>query len=217
VSAAPGPPSDRDDPRPARSTAAKPVFLRQPAASDEAELVALTRASRRLHRPWVSPPLDGVSFQGFLARARRPNALVLLACRAEDGAIAGVFHLDEIVRGVLQSAYLSYYVGAPYAGQGYMTAGLRLLLRHAFVALRLHRLEANIQPGNLASIALVERCGFELEGFSPRYLKIRNRWRDHQRWALRVEAWRARRGDLPGVPRLAEAAAAGRRRGSEGY
>jgi ribosomal-protein-alanine N-acetyltransferase len=215
VSAAPGRLRARDDLRRTGGTAAKRVFLRQPAAGDEAELVALMRASRRLHRPWVSPPLDGTSFQGFLARARRPDALALLACRAADGAIAGVFHLDEIVRGLLQGAYLSYYAGAPYAGQGYMTEGLRLLLRHAFVHLRLHRLEANIQPGNLASIALVERCGFQLEGFSPRYLKIRNRWRDHQRWALRVEEWRADRGRPPGAPRSAGAAAAGRRRGSE--
>jgi ribosomal-protein-alanine N-acetyltransferase len=168
------------------------VFLRQPAASDEAELVGLMRASRRLHAPWVSPPLDGVSFQVFLARGRRPNALALLACRAGCGAILGVFSLSEIVRGPLQGAFLSYYVGAPYARQGYMTEGMELLLRHAFRNLRLHRIEANIQPGNLASIALVKRCGFALEGFSPRYLKIRNRWRDHERWALLAEAWRER-------------------------
>jgi ribosomal-protein-alanine N-acetyltransferase len=169
------------------------VFLRQPAASDEKELVALMRASRRLHAPWVSPPLDGVSFQVFLARGRRPNALALLACHAGSGAILGVFNLTEIVRGPLQGAFLSYYVGAPYARRGYMTEGLELTLGHAFHNLRLHRLEANIQPGNLASIALVKRCGFVLEGFSPRYLKIRNRWRDHERWALLAEAWRARR------------------------
>lgn len=169
------------------------VFLRQPAASDEAELVALMRASRRLHQPWVSPPLDGVAFRAFLARGRRPNALSLLACQAGGGAILGAFQLSEIVRGALQSAYLSYYVGAPYAGQGYMTEGMELLLRHAFRHLRLHRLEANIQPGNLASIALVKRCGFALEGFSPRYLKIRNRWRDHERWARRAEPWRQHR------------------------
>jgi len=172
------------------------VYLRQPAASDEAELVALMRASRRLHQPWVSPPLDGVAFRAFLARGRQPNALALLACRAGDGAgagaIIGVFQLSEIVRGALQSAYLSYYVGAPHAHQGYMTEGMELLLRHAFRHLRLHRLEANIQPGNLASIALVQRCGFALEGFSPRYLKIRNRWRDHERWARRAESWRRR-------------------------
>ncbi len=169
------------------------VFLRQPAASDEAELVALMRASRRLHAPWVSPPLDGVSFQAFLARGRRPNALSLLACRLEGGAILGVFSLSEIVRGPLQGAFLSYYVGAPYARQGYMTEGMELLLRHAFAGLHLHRLEANIQPGNLASIALVKRCGFVREGFSPRYLKIRNRWRDHERWAMLADAWCQRR------------------------
>jgi [ribosomal protein S5]-alanine N-acetyltransferase len=146
-------------------------------------------ASRRLHASWVAPPLDAVAYQAFLARARRPNALTMLACLQESGAIAGVFNLSEIVRGPLESAYLSYYAGAPYSGRGLMTEGLRLLLRHAFAHLRLHRLEANIQPTNRASIALVERCGFDLEGFSPRYLKIANRWRDHQRWAIRAEVW----------------------------
>jgi [ribosomal protein S5]-alanine N-acetyltransferase len=68
------------------------------------------------------------------------------------------------------------------------------VLREAFLTLRLHRVEANIQPGNAASIALVQRLGFELEGMSPRYLKIGGRWRDHERYALRVETWRARRG-----------------------
>jgi ribosomal-protein-alanine N-acetyltransferase len=169
------------------------VFLRQPAAGDRGEMVALMRASRRLHASWVSPPLDGEAFHAFLAAGRRPANLTLLACRVADRAIAGVFQLSGIARGTRESACLSYYAGAPYAGQGYMTEGLKLVLRHAFVHLRLHRLEANVQPANLASIALIERCGFEYEGFSPRYLKIRNRWRDHERWALRVETWRRRR------------------------
>jgi ribosomal-protein-alanine N-acetyltransferase len=64
---------------------------------------------------------------------------------------------------------------------------MRLLVRHAFTAMKLHRLEANIQPGNQASIALVKRCGFEREGYSPRYLKIGGRWRDHERWAIRAD------------------------------
>src|SRR5258708_28100793 len=93
----------------------------------------------------------------FVAGGRRPNALALLACRAGDGAILGVFSLSEILRGALQAAYLSYYLGAPHARQGYMTEGMELLLRHAFLNLRLHRLEANIQPGNVASLALVHR------------------------------------------------------------
>jgi ribosomal-protein-alanine N-acetyltransferase len=68
-----------------------------------------------------------------------------------------------------------------------MTAAMILLLRHAFRSLKLHRLEANIQPGNTASVALVKRCGFRKEGFSPRYLKVGGRWRDHERWAITRE------------------------------
>ena len=74
-----------------------------------------------------------------------------------------------------------------------MREAMDLLLREAFTELGLHRLEANIQPGNERSIALAKRAGFELEGFSPRYLKIGGRWRDHERWAIRAETWRAHR------------------------
>ena len=93
----------------------------------------------------------------------------------------------------MQSAYLGYYALAPNARQGYMRDGLDLMLRYAFRTLRLHRVESNIQPANRRSIKLVRRAGFVREGYSPRYLKIDGRWRDHERWALLVEDWRARR------------------------
>ncbi len=101
----------------------------------------------------------------------------------------GVVNLNEIVRGAFHSAYLGYYGFTPHAGQGYMAEGLGLVLRHAFRRMGLHRLEANIQPGNRASRALVRGLGFRREGFSPRYLKIGGRWRDHERWAIVREAW----------------------------
>jgi ribosomal-protein-alanine N-acetyltransferase len=66
------------------------------------------------------------------------------------------------------------------------------VLRNAFLNLRLHRVEANIQPDNHPSIALAKGAGFHREGFSPRYLKIGGRWRDHERWAILAEDWRAR-------------------------
>ena len=65
-----------------------------------------------------------------------------------------------------------------------MTEAVRLAAAHAFGVLGLHRLEANIQPGNLRSIALAKRLGFRLEEFSPCCLRIGGEWRDHERWAL---------------------------------
>jgi ribosomal-protein-alanine N-acetyltransferase len=107
-----------------------------------------------------------------------------------SGALVGVINLNEIVRGSFQGAYLGYYGFLPHVGRGYMREGLRLVLRRAFGELRLHRVEANIQPENRASLALVRGLGFRREGFSPRYLKVAGRWRDHQRWALLAEEWR---------------------------
>ena len=100
-----------------------------------------------------------------------------------------MINFGQIVRGRLQSAYLGYYAFTPHAGRGYMTEGLTLALRRAFGPLRLHRVEANIQPGNEPSRALARRLGLRREGVSPRYLKIGGRWRDHERWALLADDW----------------------------
>lgn len=108
--------------------------------------------------------------------------------------LAGVVNLSEIVRGPFQSAYLGYYAFPPHDRQGYMARGLAAVLQEAFRTLRLHRVEANVQPGNTASRRLIRRLGFRREGYSPKYLKISGRWRDHERWALTIEDWRARRG-----------------------
>ncbi len=152
------------------------------------------RQSRSLHRPWASAPTDDERFDAYLADARRADFEAMLVCRYEDGAIVGFFNLSQVARGPLQSAYLGYAVGKPFASQGYMREGLDLVLRNAFLNLRLHRVEANIQPGNHASLALARGAGFRREGFSPRYLKIGGRWRDHERWAILAEEWRARNG-----------------------
>jgi len=121
--------------------------------------------------------------------ATGPTRVRLLVCRRADGAVVGVVNVSEIVRAALQSAYLGYYAFRPYAGAGYLTEGLGLVLRHAFRRLKLHRLEANIQPANAASRRLARRLGFRKEGFSPRYLKVGGRWRDHERWAIVRESW----------------------------
>ena len=166
------------------------VYLRPPSRSDEREFVGLMRTSRAFHRPWASAPTDPERFAAYLADSRRPDFEAMLVCRQDDDAIIGFFNLSHITRGLLQSAYLGYAAGKEYAGQGYMREGIQLVLRNAFLTLRLHRVEANIQPGNLASIALARGAGFRREGFSPRYLKIGGRWRDHERWALLADEWR---------------------------
>ncbi|HEU5459251.1 MAG TPA: GNAT family protein, partial [Pyrinomonadaceae bacterium] len=81
-----------------------------------------------------------------------------------------------------------------------MTEAIALMLRYAFTKLKLHRLEANIQPGNIASIALVKRAGFVKEGFSRRYLKIGGRWRDHERWGVLAEDWYATKRHKTALP-----------------
>ena len=166
------------------------VFLRSPAVADRDEFISLMRASRSFHRPWATAPTDDDRFSAYLADSRRPDFEAMLVCRYEDDAIVGFFNISQIVRRTLQSAYLGYAAGKPYAGNGYMREGIELVLRRAFTTLRLHRIEANIQPGNRASIALAQGAGFRREGFSPRYLKIGGRWRDHERWALLAEEWR---------------------------
>ena len=173
------------------------VLLRAPRPGDRDEVVRLNRASRRFYRGLVMPPVTPRQWAAYLARRRRLDSPGFLVCRREDGAIVGGININEIVRGVFKSGYLGYQIGAPYARRRYMTEALALTLRIAFGRLRLHRVEANIQPGNRASIALVRRAGFRREGLSRRYLKIGGRWRDHERWALTVEDWRRRRRARP--------------------
>jgi ribosomal-protein-alanine N-acetyltransferase len=107
-----------------------------------------------------------------------------------DCRIIGSINLSQIFLGGFRNAYLGYYLGARYMGQGHMTEAIQLMLQYAFTQLKLHRLEANIQPANTASLMLIKRAGFIREGYSRRYLKICGRWRDHERWAILAEDWR---------------------------
>jgi ribosomal-protein-alanine N-acetyltransferase len=168
------------------------VMLSHPAAADEPEFLASMRASRRLHRPWIHPPLNPEEYRRYLSSLGE-RKIGYLGRRREDGAIVAWANVSEIIRGGLQSAFLGYSGIAGFERQGYMTETLQLVLGDAFTRLKLHRVEANIQPGNAASIALARRCGFVCEGFSERYLKVGGRWCDHERWAIRSETWEALR------------------------
>jgi ribosomal-protein-alanine N-acetyltransferase len=171
------------------------VYLRAPSTADAKEVIATVRASRGLHRPWVYPIETKTAFDGYIRRTRKEDFVGLLICRGTDDRIIGMANLSQIFRGNLQGAYLGFWGSAECAGQGYMAEGLRLVLRYAFKKLKLHRLEANVQPANERSKALIKRCGFRYEGFSPRYLKVGGVWRDHERWAIHADEWESRKGN----------------------
>ncbi|MBI5279548.1 MAG: GNAT family N-acetyltransferase [Burkholderiales bacterium] len=160
------------------------IYLRPPALADQREFTARARASRKLHHPWVTAAATPVAFRQYVQRMAQPGNCALFVCVKETHEIAGVVNITNIILGVFRSAYLGYYAFAGFEGRGLMREGLAAVARHAFTQLKLHRLEANIQPGNAPSIALVKACGFAREGYSPRYLKIGGRWRDHERWAI---------------------------------
>jgi ribosomal-protein-alanine N-acetyltransferase len=168
------------------------VYLRPPRFTDGGEFTALMRASRSFHRPWASAPTDAERFDSYLADAQRTDFVALLVCRIDDDAIVGFFNISPVLVGTLRSAYLGYAVGKKFARKGYMRDGIDLVLHHAFVDMRLDCVEANIQPGNKASIALARGAGFLLDDCPPRYLKIGGQWRDHERWALMAREWRIR-------------------------
>ncbi len=160
------------------------VTVRQPVLADGRAFISAVARSHALHRHWVNAPKTRAEFQAYLARMAQPGHLPFLVCERSTGALVGVINISNMVGGLFRSGYLGYYAFTGHERQGYMREGLQGVIRHAFRRLKLHRLEANIQPDNLASIALVASCGFAKEGYSPRYLKIGGRWRDHERWAV---------------------------------
>lgn len=161
------------------------VILRRLRAADEEDFVRLARESADLHGNWVRTPTDPPSFREYLGRFADPAAgEALLIKRADTGAIAGHATLTGIVRKPYDRAVLGFAAFAPNAGRGFMTEGVGLTVLYAFGPLGLHRVEADVQPGNEPSRRLVIRLGFRREGYSPEFINIGGVWRDHERWAI---------------------------------
>jgi [ribosomal protein S5]-alanine N-acetyltransferase len=160
----------------------------------ETEFLALAHESRDLHGEWVTAPSTPVSFRAYVARVGTSDlstdhaGFFLLSERR----LVGVVNINHIIRAALESGFIGYYAFSGGEGRGLMTEGLGLVVDYAFSELGLHRLEANIQPANERSKALVQRVGFRYEGFSPKYLRIGRDWKDHERWAVLAEERTAR-------------------------
>lgn len=155
------------------------IYLRKATLADCADLQAAFARSAEFWQPWSYPPAD---IEQYITLQE-----VYLLCT--DDGIVGAFSISGIARGLFHSAYLGYNVFVPHQNKGYMSKGIHLLLNEAFTKLKLHRLEASIQPENYLSAKLVSRAGFHKEGFSPKYLRIGGEWRDHERWAIINNDW----------------------------
>lgn len=163
--------------------------IREPIIEDQDAFLLASNNSKSLHKSWVKPPLTKKEFKAYIERSKLYNQKCFLVCNSLNN-IVGVFNISEIVLGGFHSAYLGFYAMDNYSGKGYMSKGLKLVLKNIFEEIKLHRIEANIQPENSHSINLVKANGFSKEGYSPKYLNIDGKWRDHERWAVTYENWK---------------------------
>ncbi len=167
------------------------VMLRLPQNTDYAAWAALREQSRGFLTPWEPTwPADDLTRTAFRRRIRRYTedqrndlAYAFLVFRSSDSALLGGLTLANIRRGVAQAGSIGYWVGTPFARRGFMTAALRALIPFSFNSLRLHRLEAACIPSNAASIGLLEKTGFNREGYARQYLCINGVWQDHLLYA----------------------------------
>ncbi len=173
------------------SIAGAGVTLRVPHSGDYGEWAALRELSRAFLVPWEPTwPADDLTRGAFRRRLKRyaedvrsDLAYAFLIFRSDDNALVGGLTLANIRRGVAQAGSIGYWIGAPFARKGYMTAAMRALVPFCFATLRLHRLEAACIPANTASVRLLEKTGFQREGYACSYLCINGIWQDHLLYA----------------------------------
>jgi ribosomal-protein-alanine N-acetyltransferase len=167
------------------------VVLRVPQVSDFAEWAALRAASRDFLTPWEPTwPADDLTRASFRRRIKRyaedqrsDLAYAFFVMRKRDNVLVGGLTLANVRRGCAQAVSLGYWMGAAHARQGYMTAAVKAVVPFAFGTLRLHRVEAACIPANVASVRLLEKTGFQREGFARQYLCIDGLWQDHLLYA----------------------------------
>ena len=165
------------------------IYLRPLQETDFDELQVRFGSSGRHLRGYAATSFDQARFELMLEASRLETNEAFAICLKSDRTIAGLVNLSQIFRKQFQNAYLGYQLFTGFTGKGYMTEAVAKVLRNAFLDLKLHRIEANVQPNNIPSIAVLTRNGFTREGFSRRYLKIGGKWRDHERWAIIKEDW----------------------------
>lgn len=172
----------------------KITLLRNPRMEDFVQWRDLRVASRSFLVPWE--PVwqdDELLLSSF---RRRMNHYAKLASddlaypffifNAEETQLLGAITLSNLRRGVAQMATLGYWTGEAFAHQGVMSDAMGAIMGYAREELGLNRLEAACLPSNTPSMKLLNRSGFEREGYARAYLKINGVWEDHVLWGRRV-------------------------------
>lgn len=171
------------------------VLLRTPQMSDFfawSELRAMSRGFLTPWEPrWTADELSRASYRRrvrhYLRDLREDVGYALFIFTREHQQLVGGLTLCNVRRGVTQACTLGYWIGEPFARRGYMTAAVRAVIPFVFDSLELHRLEAACLPSNIASKRLLEKTGFQQEGYARRYLKINGVWQDHLLYARLAE------------------------------
>ena len=167
------------------------MTLRPPIHADFRAWTSLRRDSAEFLHTWepVWAP-DHLSRKSFTNRVywsqrsiNNGNAVPLFLIRRSDNALLGAITLDNIRRGPAQAGTTGYWIGAPYARQGYMREAIEAVVHYAFHTLDVSRVEAGCLPENTPSRRLLEQCGYKYEGVAQSYLQINGRWRNHVLYA----------------------------------
>lgn len=163
------------------------VLMRTPEIGDFEAWMRLRMASRTFLTPWEPQwPSNDLTRSAYRFRIKRylrdiqdDEAYPFFIFSTDGRTLLGAISLSNVRRGVAQMATLGYWIGEPFARQGYMTNAVRLASAFAFDHLQLHRVEAACLPHNAASVGLLRKCGFRQEGLARRYLRINGAWQDH--------------------------------------
>ena len=160
------------------------IYLVKLKSVHEKEYLKAVQSSLKAIEPWIEIPKTRKTFVKFIKEVSTSSDKAYLVRRLSDDALIGVVEIRDIFMGIFKCGYLIYYAFDGYIGQGYMKEAIQLTITKAFQKIKLHRLEANIQPNNMSSKGLAKSVGLLYEGYSPKFLKINGEWRDHERWAI---------------------------------
>ena len=160
------------------------VLVRPIELGDEQEYLKNYKASKSELKPWVDVPTTSQAFRKYVHEMLTEENKSFVVVEKHTKVMIGIVELRDIYMFDFKNSYIIYFGFKGLLRQGLMALAVRKIIKLAFKTLKLHRLEANIQPTNIASRALAKSCGFKLEGYSPKFIKKNGYWRDHERWAL---------------------------------